>query len=643
MGEYISTYLPTFAPEPLHCAYHSEYQPSDFMAQHNNIAETVREYTRTDYAALRYRLTRIDAAAIMRLYTEEDLASRGIQSQSELMKWLDELRDHLVERARLVNPKVSSTLDDARSRNIWTKGVMDFIISAGEQNHAKPKLQDGISVWFRPVVFRTLAAEGLHTLQQLKTWIEARGSGWYRPIPKLGQGKAQAFERWFAAHHLTLGKLNRLPDTVSAAQLELSPLKSQAPIPLERVGAISRTFDGSQGLNRNSSFCLISARNDLEAVHAYLYKFRGRDKTLRSYQKELERLLLWCVLVRRIPLSSMLTDDCEAYKTFISAPSEDWTGTKTRRNSPHWRPFEGPLSAESQRYAVQVIRTFFEWLLRVRYLGGNPWVTVSDPLVAEKELAMDIDKALPRKLWESLAMADGILDRACARYSTGAGQPAKGYQAKSAETPGAQYRLARAIIFLLGHTGIRREEASFATREHLKPIAEQADKGNGLWELAILGKRKKWRTVFVPPRVVSALRTHWADRGHDFDVATSRQYLVSPVVVPNTPHAQEKHLEGLAKLSGNGFAPDALYRVVKNTLLRLADDDEVHLSPDERNLLRRAAPHALRHTFATYAVSKDMPTDVLQRWLGHTSPQTTAIYVRAERARGIEEAEKFFG
>jgi site-specific recombinase XerD len=615
------------------------------MAQHNNVAEHVRTYTRTDFAALRFKLTRIDGQVIMNLYSEDELDKRGISTLPELSAWLDDLRDHLVERARLVNPKVSDILDDARRRNAWSKSVMEFIIQAGEKDKARPQASDGISVWFRPIVFRTLAAEGIHTLGDLKQCIETRGSGWHRPIPRLGPGKARALERWLTAQESSLGKLNLIPEARPADLAVLTPDAAIPLIPLDRVSSVVGTLDGSQGRNRGATFCLISARNDLEAVQAYLYRFRGKDKTLRSYRKELERFLLWCVCKRRIALSSVLTEECEAYKDFLAAPDSDWTGPKVARSSPRWRPFEKPLAPDSQKYAVQVIRSFFEWLIKVRYLGGNPWATVADPSVEEKELEMAIDKALPAQLWLALTSDGGLLDRACDLHEGSRLATAGALQAKEAATPGAQYRLARAIIFLLGFTGLRREEAASATRDKLKPVREQAGKGNGLWELAVLGKRKKWRTVYLPRRVVDAIEAHWEDRGHDFANPSQTLALLSPVVIPNTPWAQAKHFveaELAGTLTGCGFTPGGIYKVTKSALLRLAEDDDVALAPDERVLLKQVAPHALRHTFATQAAAKLMPIDVLQRLLGHASQQTTSIYVQAERARGIEEATRFF-
>lgn len=615
------------------------------MGQHNNVAEKVRAYTRTDFAALRFKLTRIEGHAIMNLYSDDELEKRGISSLPDLNAWLDDLRDHLVERARLVNPKVSDILDDARRRNAWSRSVMDFIISAGESDKARPQLTDGISVWFRPIVFRTLEQEGIRTLGELKECIETRGAGWHRPIPRIGPGKARALERWFAANASSLGSLTLLPDERPSNLVTLTPDARLPLVPLDRVSAVVAALDGSQGQNRGAGFCLISARNDLDAVQAYLYRFRGKDKTLRAYRKELERFLLWCVCKRRVALSSVLTAECEAYKDFLAAPDADWTGAKVARTSPRWRPFEKALSPESQKYAVQVLRSFFEWLIRVRYLGGNPWATVADPAVDQKELEMAIDKALPAELWKGLTVEGGVLDRACGMHEGSRMATARALAAKEAATPGAQYRLARAIIYLLGFTGLRREEAATATRDKLKPVREQADRPDGLWELAVLGKRKKWRTVYLPARVVAALRAHWEDRGHDFDDPTKPLALLSPVVVPNTPSAQNKHYvdpDLMTTLAGSGFVPDGIYKVTKSALLRLADDEAIGLSPYERELLKRAAPHALRHTFATRAAADKMPTDVLQRLLGHANLQTTSIYVQAERARGIEEATKFF-
>lgn len=598
------------------------------MAQNNDVAAPVRRYTRMDFTALRYRFNKIPLSVIRdRLYTEDILDERRIQTEAQLAAWLDQLRDTLIERAKRVNPLAAKNLEDARTFNSWPAGTINFLVEAGEKAQAAPQKEDAIALWFRPRVSKSLGAGGVATITDLKALIELRGDGWYRPIPRLGRGKARAMENWLRKHADTVGAFNKPVDIVVPGQMQLGASAQGPLVPLERISQVVSALDGSQGLNRATSFKQISAGNDLEAIQAYLYKFRGRDKTLRAYRKELERFLLWCVMVRRKPMSSALMDDCEAYKDFLAQPDPRWMGVKVARTSPRWRPFEKPLSAVSQRYAVQALRTFFEWLVDVRYLGGNPWATVADPLVAEKLTSIDIDKALPAALWEQLTRRDGILARAAAGAATPIDQ--------------VQYRLAHAAIELMGRTGIRREEAASATRANMTPIGARNDVQ--MWELRVLGKRMKWRSVFFPDHVAQLIIEHWRDRGHDFMAPDSDDLaLLSPVVVPTTPSAQAKHLDANGLLTGNGFSPDGLYQVVKTTLIRLSKDESIDLTPGDRALLARAAPHALRHTFATQVTANGVPLDVAQRLLGHAAQATTAIYVRAERERSIEELSTFF-
>jgi hypothetical protein len=107
-------------------------------------------------------------------------------------------------------------------------------------------------------------------------------------------------------------------------------------------------YDGSLGINRASQFCFIQAKNDLEAIEFYLSRYTDQPRTLRAYRKELKQFLLWSIVIRGKPLSSLLVDDCEAYKTFLTSPSSAFTGCKAPRFSHRWKPFSAtPMSAKS--------------------------------------------------------------------------------------------------------------------------------------------------------------------------------------------------------------------------------------------------------------------------------------------------------
>jgi site-specific recombinase XerD len=608
------------------------------MAQNNTVAIPVLRYTRADFTALRASLNRLPIARIAELYySEDDLLTLACNTGEALRQRLDDLRDTLVQRSADSNPHLAETLRAARQVGRWSARLIDFLVHAADADMTTPQQHDAVSMWFKPRVAVLLKAEGARTLAELMALIETRGIGWWKPIPRIGARKAASLERWLRRQEASLGFLKELTSPVTSdAVIELSPDRPVM-LPLERI-ALPANLDGRHGTNRATAFCLIFARNDLEAIDAYLYKFRAQETTRRAYQRELERFLLWCIYERAKPLSSVLQEDCEAFKDFVSDPPPPWVGPRTGRLTAQWRPFAGRLTAKSQRYAVQAIRSFFTWLVNVRYLGGNPWMTVADPRVATEIQILQIDKALPEDLWIKLAGPGGLLDQLCATPDPVLRVRYRLRGSAAAISMAAQFRIVRAAILLLGNGGLRREEAARATRARLKPVAGMPD----LWELDVLGKRNKWRTVFLPGRVAEALQAHWADRGQDFSFGLADLPLLSPLVVPSTASAQARQGTDQGRLKEVGFSAEGLYQVIKSALRRMADDDCLDVEDADRERLRNAAPHAFRHTFGTQAAAQAVPLDVLQRVLGHASLQTTTIYVQAEKKRSIAEMGKFF-
>lgn len=608
------------------------------MAQHTEVLLPTRHFTRVDFTALRAWLNRLPLQQISALYYhEDDLLALDCSSDGKLQNRLEELRDRLIERAIEHNTHVAELLRNARRSNAWSGKLVNFLVQAADAQFSKPKRSDPVSAWFRPSVARLLRAEGARSLADLMALITVRGNGWWKPIPRIGAGKAERIIAWLQSQATEIGELALDPDIPPdpASCVVLHPGQNEL-VPIERI-LLPTDLDGHEGRNRHSGLCLISARHDRDAIDAYLYKYRAQEKTRRAYQKEIERFLLWCITIRGTPMSSVLQEDCEAYKDFIETIPENWIGLKRKRHEREWRPFAGPLSPSSQRYAIQAIRLFFNWLVNVRYLGGNPWMTVADPRVATAIHAIQIDKALPEALWSKLIDIGGLIDQLCTTPDEVLRQRYRLRGATAQLSMSAQFRLVRAALLLIGDTGIRREEAAHATRDKLKALADTPD----LWELDVLGKRNKWRTVFPSKRAIDALRAHWTDRSSDFSYGLSGLPLLSPLMAPQTPSAQAKHLDDQQQLQERGFSVDGLYQVIKTALRRIAADETFPLDEWERGQLHRAAPHAFRHTFGTHAVASDVPLDVVQKVLGHASLQTTTIYVQAEKKRSITELGKF--
>lgn len=84
----------------------------------------------------------------------------------------------------------------------------------------------------------------------------------------------------------------------------------------------------------------------MDAIRAWLAEYTNSEKTYRNYQKEAERFLLWAVIERHKPLSSITADDLLAYSDFLMILSLRNDGGRKlarrgQRYSQHWKPFVG--------------------------------------------------------------------------------------------------------------------------------------------------------------------------------------------------------------------------------------------------------------------------------------------------------------
>ncbi|QGZ66956.1 phage integrase family protein [Paraburkholderia acidisoli] len=583
-----------------------------------------RLYTAKDFAALRAFVQRLPPAVIARTYFNEDYdphaATPGATERY--------LRDMLATLVELAIDHGSPVLADHLKASIRRHGSarltavsLKMVEDAARLAAARPAAGHGIGMWFRPLVTRYLHMRGVSTLENLVAYCNARGGSWWRSVPRIGPGRARAIVGWLRRHERDIGLHVDadvdLDDPLVAPDAEIVAIGGTADVlaPLERM-ALREVLDGSAGINRSTAFPYIAAHNDLAAVRAWLHLYRDRPKTLRAYTKEVERFLLWAVTVRGKALSSLLVDDCEAYKDFLKLPSPSFIGARAPRSSRRWRPFASDqLSPESQVYAVRVLRAAFAWLVDMRYLAGNPWKGVRDPETIRREGEIQIERALNGELWSDVR---AHVRRRCA----------------AAESQ--RWRIVHALMLLMGDSGLRREEAAAARRERLQPYV--SDSNVEVWALTIVGKRNRERTVPVSVETVDALRAHWQDRGDDFDVPAAAGPLLSPLIIPHTEAARRKHVSG----ERMPYESNHLYRLIEWLRARLLAELQ-NLSPATHAQLEQTTPHAFRHTFGTLAAANDVPLDVVQRVLGHRSIQTTSIYLQAEKRRMMTEVGAMFG
>ncbi|MFT4438938.1 phage integrase family protein [Caballeronia sp. 15715] len=623
-------------------------------------------------------MQRIEPGVIARRYYDPDEPRHlpHAASAEAMTRFLGTMLEDLVQLALRHGSAVLATHLKASIKQHGsaklTAVTLRMVEQASRLAAATPSLDHGVGLWFRPLIARRLTGEGIDSLGALIDVCNARGGSWWRSIPRIGAHRARVIVAWLRRYEPDLGK--RVEADVDTEPLVPvaglgnvivigGPVEAPRLAPFERL-AIPTALSGEHGTNRGRDFAFIRAEHDLAAVHAYLNRYRDRPPTLRAYTRELERLVLWLVIVRGVALSSMTVEDCEAYKDFLKAPIETFVGPKRSRASGRWRPFAtNGLAPESQAYAVRTIRAAFAWLTSVRYLAGNPWHAVTDPVTVSREAQVQVERALPHELW---ATVRAELDARCA------GEDLGGFKPKPDEA--RQWRIARAAILLMGDSGLRRDEATHARREDLglaqiKPKRSTRKAGRvtsndlnlkdgqarseegmvdavpvAVWALMVIGKRQKERTVPVSGPAIAALRAHWQDGGRDFDAPDACGPLIVPIVINGTDASIAKHGDDLAEATHAPYSPDALAHLARSAIQRIASEllREGVLSHDAHAKLVQTSAHAFRHTFGTRAVAREMPIDVVQRILGHASLQTTSIYVHAERARMLDAAAQYY-
>ena len=595
------------------------------MSQNLNTVFESLNYSRLDFTALRAHLLRIPIAQIANLYYSPD----SPQVIYGLEQFLREMRQELTDRSAISHPRVYQSLSRAGFGGAHLNDALCQIQILSAITAGKPSLDDPLGQWIRPKTAALLLTQDIKTLGELVDMINVRGYSWHKPIPRLGTKRAKVLLDWLKNQGFAFSDEVQSPAAIAKVGYfnEISP-QNRVLAPLEYV-TLPNLYDGSHGENRAPAKPYIEATNDLEAVQAYLLRHKGNPKTHRSYTKELERFLLWSVIVQGKPLSSLLVDDCEAYKDFLKSPSPEFCGKVMPRFSKAWKPFSNKaLSAKSQKYAVLVIKTAFDWLAKVRYLAGNPWSAVKYPEVEQTEHLMQIEKALSSDIWVRLIEA---LDVDCALPQN------------------AQMRIARAAILLMGDSGLRREEVAGAQMSYFGPSALAK-----IHELRVLGKRKKWRMVPVSPRTVAALEAHFGDRkavwqfiekdaqGND-KVNTERALsgpLLCPLSLPRTKRATNKHSDDATKLR-QPYTANGIYGVVNRAIATLLKRKH-YWTDGEKATLTELSAHDFRHTFATQGVAGGVPIDVMQVILGHASMTTTSVYVHSKKQRTMQEAAKYF-
>ena len=107
-----------------------------------------------------------------------------------------------------------------------------------------------------------------------------------------------------------------MPTRTSAQYEFIKPLFSVTNAP-NTMGKVLLEFT-DDNYNQQLGSKLIDANNDAEAIESFLNEYKESPGTLRSYAKEIERLLLWCIHVSKTNISSLRRNHLTAYQDFLN-------------------------------------------------------------------------------------------------------------------------------------------------------------------------------------------------------------------------------------------------------------------------------------------------------------------------------------
>jgi site-specific recombinase XerD len=367
--------------------------------------------------------------------------------------------------------------------------------------------------------------------------------------------------------------------------------------PVESL-AVPESLDGRDGTNRGAiEHSQLSARNDLDAVRAWLSNYAETKTTFDNYRKEAERLLLWAVVQLGKPLSSLTHEDLLRFRIFLTnpEPASRWVsanGGKYPRSDERWRPFNGPLSPASQRQALIILNAMFTWLVNAGYLRGNPMALLRQ---RAKRSAPRVTRYLSTSLWDEVKLFVEQLPQ-------------------DTDVQRAYYARCRWLTTLFYLQGMRISEVAGGQMGSF--FRRLGADGKDQWWLETLGKGDKERIVPVSVELIQELRNYRLSNGLAALPARSEE---TPLVIP---------FKGRNRCLSRSAIHDAIKGIFSGAALWLrAKGAEFADRADE---LERASAHWLRHTAGSHQADGGVDLRTIRDNLGHVSLNTTSLYLHTE-------------
>ncbi len=349
--------------------------------------------------------------------------------------------------------------------------------------------------------------------------------------------------------------------------------------------------------------CQIEAENDLEAVRCWLKKHAHNLKTFDAYQREAQRLLMWCVYERGLPLGKLKAQDFEAYFKFLQMPPKTWCASRSDlrggKHSTAWRPFIAGLNNTALKMAGRVLHSLMNYLVTADYLRSNPLKLVNafkdSGLHSEERRYQVWDRMLEADEWQAVEQALENLPE------TGAFEIA--------------HKIRTQLLFgMLYFLGLRIHEVANHSWNAFRLRENQ-------WWFFVKGKGQKYAHIPVNDKLLSFVKIYRLHLGK----------------LP-LPSPEESESFFISSTTQKPLQVRQLYNWVKT--VGIAALKQFEHDPSKQKKLKRLSPHWLRHLLASHLDKAGVSATVIKSVMRHASLQTTQIYMHAEDALRHQEVQK---
>lgn len=345
----------------------------------------------------------------------------------------------------------------------------------------------------------------------------------------------------------------------------------------------------------------LSAKNDVEAMKAWLSRYLDSPATLSNYRTELERFYLW-TLSQQCELRDVKFEDLTRYREFLRDPPDNWVLKASKpRKDPRWRPLRGKLSERSIAHTESVLRSMFAWLMSAHWIPTDPYKLMKPLKVASNKR---VTRYLNRRQWQ--AVLDAVERRP-----------------RNNNDDALRYARDRWMLRLIYGTGMRISEAA----KHSMAALNVRDTPRGeRYSLQIVGKGREPREIPVGPALLAELREYRMALG------------LSPL--PVDPEAEAGIPLVASTRSEHMLTRAGLHHAMVSILLKAAEHADMEDNKRDARALRDASTHWLRHSRATHLLDGDVGIKSVQSLLGHANLATTSHYVHTELDELQEELER---